>query len=176
MARWRDLLTPDGGVDLAVATWFDVSGHRLHYPRGDATFTVEPVVGPDPDVTSAALESLLNVSPASQVLVAEWTGYGRVDTHVDGADYEGVQEFLRPAHVWALSHDLAMTLALRADSSSRPDVENVIPDRIWTPAGSWVLATDTDLASSYCGSVLDMSGRWAPSLEWVEVQELAPIS
>ena len=171
--RWSQLPTPHASIDLAKASWFDISGVRLHTGKAGDGWDIEPAVGPrDGRGASRALQKLMAEEPGCGIWVGQWIGYGdAADQQVAKADRVVNRDRSFAVHhfTWEMALEWLQQLEQKA---SVP-----LPNIAWTDAGSWMISSDVDLPSSVVGCTLRNGEtiRTEASLECIEIEPDAPI-
>jgi len=134
---WRDL-----GSDIAPqASWYDLTGQRLHSGRTGAGWEAEPTVGPlDSSVTIPLLRQL-GATQEEHLYVAEWDGYGNGGTagKVKLGDREWVVHELNDS-------DQIQTWLDGLGTDTGP-----LPSLAWPGSLRWVLNADVDLPCTVVG-------------------------
>jgi len=171
--RWSLLLPPHSSIDLATASWFDISGVRLHTGKAGDGWDLEPAVGPhDGQVASRALQKLMSEEPGCGIWVGQWTGYDDSDEN-KVAKVDIVVNRDRSFAVRHFTSGMALGwLQGLAQGASVP-----LPSIAWTDAGSWMISSDVDLPSSIvgCTARIGETLRAEVSLECIEIDPDAPI-
>jgi hypothetical protein len=171
--RWSQLTSPQATTNLANASWFDISGVRLHKGRSGDGWDIEPDVGPDDgQVANRALQKLMAEEPGCGVWVGQWIGYGdATDQQVAKADVMVNRD--RSFAVHHFTWDMALGWLQQLQQGASVPLPNIA----WTDAGSWMISSDVDLPSSIvgCTSRIGEALRTEPSLECIEIEPDAPI-
>ncbi len=180
---WAEIAARTGRrFEPAHSSWHEVSGHRLHHPRPEPSWGVEPQVGPVPEVLAPVLTALVP-DPASDstrsgaLLFAEWVGY---DEEIAGRELTGatlVETVVDTGDgytVWSATVSELLRLIRGAEGQGGDPADRVLANFTWSPAGDWLVVADPDLASTYVGTHTQVDG-WA-DLEWAEVGPHAPLS
>jgi hypothetical protein len=165
--RWKEIASAD--IDLATASWFDVSKVQLHSgPSGDG-WDREPDIGPE-DVRFRVplLKCLFKENPTT-IWVGQWDGWGNFSKPKQASKLE-IPSMLRSYYVVALTQTLEESLT----NCEKPDV---LPDLIWDEAGTFMCVSDIDLPSTIVGCNEEIAERLLrnPALETVRINSGAPI-
>ena len=114
--RWKEIASAD--IELATASWFDVSKVQLHSgPSGDG-WDREPDIGPE-DVSFRAplLKCLFEENPTT-IWVGQWDGWGNFSKPKQASKLE-IPSMLRSYYVVALTQTLEENLT----NCEKPDIE-----------------------------------------------------
>jgi len=147
---WQSVAKRRGGVDVATASWHDVSGTRLHYPKIGSAFELEPESGPTPEVMPPVLSTLLDCRPAATVLIAEWTGYGGVAAERDLRDSRslGIRRLSgADFSVWETPAATALRLIAAGNETAEASSASVLANYVWEGGGHWIVAANYDLVA-----------------------------
>jgi hypothetical protein len=175
---WAEVAARRGArPDLRTAAWHDVSGFRLHHPRENPVFRVEPRVGPVPGVLGPVLAGL-PAGSGGGVWLAEWTGFDEsaAGRSLDGCVFSGTATLVGLPHsVWRSTLPAALALIARGDEPGGPGSDALLADVVRDVAGGWIVVSSPDLASTYCAT-REPVAHWDAGLEWLEVDRAAPVS
>lgn len=150
-------------MDLAVASWFDVTGVRPHRDRLTSGVDREPVEGDGAGPLVARLVEAL-APGARMVDVAAWDGYGFGDA--GAADRPFIRVHSRSYRQRALPAVEAADLFRSNDEAGWP---RLVPNLVWR-RDEWCLSADIDCMSTYLGTSNPPPDLDELGLEWVRVK------
>jgi hypothetical protein len=150
-------------VDLASASWFDVSGVRPHLGRPIPGASDEPLEGMHEQFLKPRLVRTLVAAAHDQSLwTARWLGYNEAEDLTETtADRARVQ------------HEVYV---VRRNNLAERGPLPVTANYVWGESGFWLLCAGIDCMSTYVG-VHDMDGLvWPDDLEMARVPPDLPVS